>query len=217
MYLRHVGRDGCVNVELMTYDVGPQMAGRTVLLQVRAESRQVAVWSQDQIVKLLPSPRFDGPGDDPGRLSAVHQARGIGSSTTCFCSFIQESPAIFAVGGRSLITSFICRLSQALVSRAGKWREHVVSGQAKTPGSEAESCCTAIHLRLTARSSSTRTSVSLFRLSFSLFNPCYFDEATPPALSMTESRTPCALRGHSRLTHVSNVASCQTLALPDQR
>jgi transposase InsO family protein len=45
MYLRHVGRDGCV---------GPELAGRSVLLQVRALSRQFAVWSQDQIVKLLP-------------------------------------------------------------------------------------------------------------------------------------------------------------------
>lgn len=53
MYLRHVGRDGCVNVDLTTYYVGPQLAGRTVLLQVLAESRQFAVWSQDQIVKLL--------------------------------------------------------------------------------------------------------------------------------------------------------------------
>jgi hypothetical protein len=42
-----------VNVDLTTYYVGPQLAGRTVLLQVVAESRQFAVWSQDQIVKLL--------------------------------------------------------------------------------------------------------------------------------------------------------------------
>ena len=54
MYLRHVGRDGCVDVDLTTYYIGPQLAGRSVLLQVRAESRQFAVWSQDQIVKLLP-------------------------------------------------------------------------------------------------------------------------------------------------------------------
>ena len=54
MYLRHVGRDGCVNVDLATYYVGPQMAGRTVLLQVVAESRQFAIWYQDQIMKLLP-------------------------------------------------------------------------------------------------------------------------------------------------------------------
>jgi integrase-like protein len=54
MYLRHVGRDGCVNVDLATYYIGPQMAGRAVLLQVLAQSSQFAVWSQDQIVKRLP-------------------------------------------------------------------------------------------------------------------------------------------------------------------
>jgi hypothetical protein len=54
MYLRHVGRDGCVNLDLTTYYIGPQMAGRSVLLQVLAEHHQFAVWAQDQIVKLLP-------------------------------------------------------------------------------------------------------------------------------------------------------------------
>jgi hypothetical protein len=54
MYLRHVGRDGCVDVDLATYYLGPQMAGRAVLFQVVAESRQFAVWHQDQVVKLLP-------------------------------------------------------------------------------------------------------------------------------------------------------------------
>jgi hypothetical protein len=54
VYLRHVGRDGCVDVDLATYYLGPQMAGWTVLLQVEAQSRQFAVWHQDQIVKLLP-------------------------------------------------------------------------------------------------------------------------------------------------------------------
>ena len=54
VYLRHVGRDGCVDVDLATYYLGPQMAGWSVLLQVRAQSRQFAVWHQDQVVKLLP-------------------------------------------------------------------------------------------------------------------------------------------------------------------
>jgi transposase InsO family protein len=54
MYLRHVGRDGCVDIDLATYYIGPQLAGRAVLLQVIAENRQFAVWHQDQIVKLLP-------------------------------------------------------------------------------------------------------------------------------------------------------------------
>jgi len=54
VYLRHVGRDGCVDVDLATYYLGPQMAGWSVLFQVEAQSRQFAVWHQDQVVKLLP-------------------------------------------------------------------------------------------------------------------------------------------------------------------
>jgi transposase InsO family protein len=54
MYLRHVGRDGCVELDLATYYIGPQLAGCTVLFQVIAENRQFAVWHQDQVVKLLP-------------------------------------------------------------------------------------------------------------------------------------------------------------------
>src|SRR6266487_4563337 len=54
MYLPHVGRDGCVDVDLQTYYIGPQMAKRAVLLQVMAEGRQFAVWHEDQVVKLLP-------------------------------------------------------------------------------------------------------------------------------------------------------------------
>jgi hypothetical protein len=54
VYLRHVGRDGCVDVDLATYYIGLPMAGRAVLFQVVAEDRQFAVWHQDQIVKRLP-------------------------------------------------------------------------------------------------------------------------------------------------------------------
>ncbi len=53
MYLRHVGRDGCVNVDLATYYIGPQMAKRAVLLQVVAQDRLFAVWHENQIVKRL--------------------------------------------------------------------------------------------------------------------------------------------------------------------
>ena len=49
-----MGRDGCVDLDLTTYYIGPQMAGWTVLLQVEAQSRQLAVWHQNQVVKLLP-------------------------------------------------------------------------------------------------------------------------------------------------------------------
>jgi hypothetical protein len=54
MYLRHVGRDGCVDVDLVTYYIGLPMAGCAILLQVVAADCQFAVWHQDQIVKRLP-------------------------------------------------------------------------------------------------------------------------------------------------------------------
>jgi hypothetical protein len=123
VYLRHVGRDGCVDVDLATYYIGPQMAERAVLLQVVAENRQFAVWHQDQVVKLLPVPRLGRPGDDPGRLSAVYPARGVGCPATFSCTFVQESPTAVSLGGRSLISSFTRQLSQALAligASAGK-------------------------------------------------------------------------------------------------
>jgi hypothetical protein len=85
MYLRHVGRDGCVDVDLATYYIGPQVAGRTVLLQIVAQSRQFAVWHQHQVVKLLPGPRSGRAGDGSGRLSEVYPARGLSCPATFFC------------------------------------------------------------------------------------------------------------------------------------
>jgi hypothetical protein len=49
-----VGRDGCVDGDLLTYYIGPQMAKRAVLLQVIAQNHQFAVWHEDQIVKRFP-------------------------------------------------------------------------------------------------------------------------------------------------------------------
>jgi hypothetical protein len=140
MYLRHVGRDGCVNIDLTTYYIGPQMAGRTVLLQVWAQQHQFAVWYRDQIVKLLPIKGLIGQQmllDD--YLQYIKQ-EALAAPTTFFGPRVQESPTASSVGRRSLISSFIRRLSQALASPTGKWREHVVSGQAKPPGNE-EICC----------------------------------------------------------------------------
>lgn len=54
MDLRHGGRDGGVDVDLATSSIGPELAGRALLLQVQAELHQLAVWSQDQIVTLFP-------------------------------------------------------------------------------------------------------------------------------------------------------------------
>src|SRR5260221_6809206 len=89
------------------------MAERTPCL------RRCSTWHQDQVVKLLPVPRLGRPGDGPGRLSAVHPARGVGCSATFFCSSVQESPTADSLGRGSLISSFIRQPSQALaLSRA---------------------------------------------------------------------------------------------------
>jgi hypothetical protein len=93
-----VGRDGCVDVDLATYYLGPQMAGWSVLFQVEAQSRQFAVWHQDQIVKRLLVPRLSRPTDGPGRLSVVHQARGVSCPATFFGPWVQESPTALSVG-----------------------------------------------------------------------------------------------------------------------
>jgi transposase InsO family protein len=54
MYLRHVGRDGCVDVDLQTYYISSQMAKRAVLLQVDAALKHFVVWHEDQTIKTLP-------------------------------------------------------------------------------------------------------------------------------------------------------------------
>jgi hypothetical protein len=72
MYLRHVGRDGCVELDLATYYIGPQLAGRTVLFQVIAENRQFAVWHQEKARQAASYQRFGRAGDGPLRLSEVY-------------------------------------------------------------------------------------------------------------------------------------------------
>ncbi len=54
MYLRHVGHDGCVDVDLQTYYISSQLAKRTVLLQVDAAGKRFVVWHGDQMIKTLP-------------------------------------------------------------------------------------------------------------------------------------------------------------------
>jgi hypothetical protein len=53
MYLRHVGHDGCVDVDLQTYYISSQMAKRSVLLQVDAALKRFVVWHGDQMIKTL--------------------------------------------------------------------------------------------------------------------------------------------------------------------
>jgi hypothetical protein len=123
VYLRHVGRDGCVDVDLATYYLGPETG--------RMERPLPGGSAESPVCRLAPGPdcqaashqRLGRPGDGPGRLSTVHPARGIGCSATFFCSSVQESPTAASLGGGSLISSFTRQLSQALAligARAGK-------------------------------------------------------------------------------------------------
>lgn len=59
--------------------------------------------------------------------------------------------------------------------------------------------------RLRARSSPRTLLFFLSHLSILLFNPCYFDEATQPEVSMTESHTIGSSRGMSQLYTVTNI------------
>lgn len=48
MFLRRVGRDGCVNVDLAPSYSNPRMAGCQVLLQVEAQGAQFVVWHAEE-------------------------------------------------------------------------------------------------------------------------------------------------------------------------
>jgi hypothetical protein len=85
MYLRHVGRDGCIDVDLATYYIGPE-AGRTygpvtggsreppICLLASGPGRQASSYQ-----------RSGRAGDGPGRLAEVYPARGLGCPATFFC------------------------------------------------------------------------------------------------------------------------------------
>jgi hypothetical protein len=53
-FLRRVGKDGCVDVDLVPYYIDSHMAGCQVLLQVEAATRQFVVWHANQMVKTVP-------------------------------------------------------------------------------------------------------------------------------------------------------------------
>ena len=207
VYLRHVGRDGCVDIDLATYYLGPQMAGWSVLFQVEAQSRQFAVWHQDQVVKLLPVPRLARPGDGPGRLSAVHPARGVGCSATCFCPSGKTTSDSRLFGGREL--DFVLHppafsgACSAFEQRAGKL---LSPGFGKGQGNQEQSAAR-------AALASDRTCMLLTpcfflsSLSFSQFNLSRFDEPTQAEVTMTESRTRCASRGMIPLWMIKNSVS----------
>jgi hypothetical protein len=111
MYLRHVGRDGCVDVDLTTYYIGPKPAGRTVLLQVWAQQHQFAVWEEDQIVKLLPIKGLVGQQMALDDYLQYIKQEALATPTTVVGSGIQKSPAAASMGRGGLIPPFFRRLS----------------------------------------------------------------------------------------------------------
>jgi hypothetical protein len=123
MYLRHVGRDGCVDVDLATYYIGPQMAGRTVLLQVVAQSRQFAVWHQDQVVKRLPIKGLVGQEmilDDYLKSILQEALASPRRSSARRSRKIRQPSRMAAKEPDSLLSFFIRTLFEALALYSGK-------------------------------------------------------------------------------------------------
>lgn len=134
MYLRHVGRDGCVDVDLQTYSIGPQLAKRAVLLQVLAQSRQFAVWHEDQVVKRLPIKGLVGQEmtlDDYVQYIQQEALAAPRRSPTRSSRKVRQ-PSRMASKEPDLF--LLCKLFQALVSYLCKCGKNVVS----MPGTEEE-------------------------------------------------------------------------------
>lgn len=100
MDLRHVGRDPRVDVDLATYSIGPQMARRAVLLQVIAQSRQFAVWHENQIVKRLPIKGLVGQEMALNEYLQYIRASGFGISSTFFNPWGKTKSASLLCGER---------------------------------------------------------------------------------------------------------------------
>ena len=105
---------------------------------------------------------------------------------------LRNSWAAVSVGRRSLIASFIRRLPHMLVPHSGKCGNRLVSLPGQDVGSSE-----AIAYRVALPADFPL--ISLTHFSFFLFNLCYFDEPTPPGVTMTESHTRGASRGRTYL------------------
>src|SRR6266566_7858325 len=100
--------------------------------------------AESPVCRLAPGPgcqaashqRLARPGNGPGRLSAVHPARGVGCSAKFFCPSVQESPTAASLGGGSLISSFIRQLSQALALSGARAGNLLSAGLGKTEENE---------------------------------------------------------------------------------
>src|SRR5258708_34951601 len=181
------------------------MADRTPCL------RRCSTWHQDQVVKLLPVPRPGRPGDGPGRLSAVHPARGVGCSATFFCPSGKTKSDSRLFGGREL--DFVLHppafsgACSAFEQSAGKLLSPCWG---KGQGNQEKSAAR-------AALASDRTCMLLTpcfflsSLSFSRFNLSRFDEPTPAEVTMTESHTD-NWKNLSRIQYILEFSLAKTLA-----
>jgi hypothetical protein len=122
--LRHVGRDGCVDVDLATYSLGPETG--------RMERPLPGGSAASPVCRLAP-----GPGGQAASRSPAWSARRWLWTTLCSSSEQEalaaprrasarrgrQSPTAASLGGGSLISSFTRQLSQALARHASNVRE----------------------------------------------------------------------------------------------
>ena len=181
------------------------MAGWSVLFQVEAQSRQFAVWHQDQVVKLLPIKGLVGQEmalDD--YLQYILQ-EALAAPRRSSARRGRQSPTATSLGGGSLISSFIRQLSQALALMGARAGNLLSLCWTKTRGTRnhllhEQSLC------LIAPSSSSPSAFSLCRLSFSRFYLCRFDEPTQAAVTMTESHTDAHPVGQGQSSDLATLA-----------
>ncbi len=189
-----------MNVDLQTYYIGPQLVKRAVLLQVIAQSRQFAVWHEDQVVKRLPIKGLIGQEMALDDYLQYIQQEALAAPRRSSARGGRQSLTAFSLERGSLISIFICQLSSALASHSGTCGINVVFMLGKGTGEPEEICCVS-HLRVCLYIHSLHTlPFSLLLLSFSLLlslsNLYCFDEPTPPGVSMTESRTHLSVTPH---------------------
>src|SRR5258706_13490134 len=152
------------------------------------------------VCRLAPGPggqaashqRLGRQGDDPGRLSAIHPARGVGCSATFFCPSGKTKSDSRLFRGREfdfvLHPPAFSGACSAFEQRAGK---RLSPGFGKVQGNQEQSAAR-------AALASDRTGMLLTpcfflsSLSFSRFNLSRFDEPTQAEVTMTESHTPWA-------------------------
>jgi hypothetical protein len=174
-----------------------RLARRTVLFQVLAESRQFAVWHQDQVIKLLPIKGLVGQEMALSDYLKYIRQEALAAPRRSSARRGRQSPTAFSLGRRSLIAFFpssSARFLRRLPCTRASVGKMLFPCRAKTPRNQKQSATWAPLVADGTLFLFTRF-FFLSHLSFPFFNPCYFDEATQPPVSMTESHTHCASRG----------------------